>query len=59
MAEKRLYDLAKVIRSKNSGPFSITCKSLLWDKEKRCDNEREDCGDLSIKTADDHAVGIF
>ena len=32
MAEKRLYDLAKVIRSKNSGPFSITL-DVLFDDE--------------------------
>ena len=31
MAEKRLYDLAKVIRSKNSGPFSITLDALFSD----------------------------
>lgn len=33
MAGKRLYDLAKVIRSKNSGPFSITLDALFEEKE--------------------------
>ena len=31
MAEIKLYDLAKVIRSKNSGPFSITL-DVLFDR---------------------------
>lgn len=33
MTETRLYDLAKVIRSKNSGPFSITLDVLFSEKE--------------------------
>ena len=33
MAEYRLYDLAKVIRSKNSGPFQTTL-DVLFDDEK-------------------------
>jgi len=33
MAQKRLYDLAKVIRSKNSGPFQITL-DVLFDNRR-------------------------
>lgn len=33
MASARLYDMAKVIRSKNSGPFSITLDVLFDDLE--------------------------
>lgn len=33
MAEYRLYDLATVIRSKNSGPFQTTLDVLFEDKE--------------------------
>lgn len=33
MAERRLYDLAKIIRSKNSGPFAITLDVLFDDPE--------------------------
>lgn len=32
MAAKKLYDVAKVIRSKNSGPFSITLDVLFSEK---------------------------
>lgn len=31
--KKRLYDMARVLRSKNSGPFSITL-DVLFDDEK-------------------------
>lgn len=40
MAEKRLYDLAKVIRSKNSGPFSITLDVLFDDETIYCGVKR-------------------
>ena len=33
MAEKTLYSLAKVIRSKNSGPFQITLDALFDSEE--------------------------
>ena len=33
MAKRKLYDLAKVLRSKNSGPFSITLDALFSDRE--------------------------
>lgn len=33
MAKYRLYDLAKVLRSKNSGPFEITLDVIFDDKE--------------------------
>ena len=33
MASTKLYDLARVLRSKNSGPFSITLDALFSDKE--------------------------
>ena len=33
MKECRLYDIAKVIRSKNSGPFQITLDVLFEDGE--------------------------
>lgn len=33
MTATKLYDLAKVLRSKNSGPFSITLDALFSDKE--------------------------
>lgn len=33
MAEKKLYDIAKIIRSKNSGPFEITLDVLFDTKE--------------------------
>lgn len=33
MAQAKLYDVAKVIRSKNSGPFSITLDVLFDRKE--------------------------
>lgn len=33
MANAKLYDIAKVIRSKNSGPFSITLDVLFDDRE--------------------------
>lgn len=33
MREYRLYDIAKVIRSKNSGPFQITLDVLFEDEE--------------------------
>lgn len=33
MAEYKLYDLATVIRSKNSGPFQTTLDVLFEDKE--------------------------
>lgn len=33
MKEYRLYDIAKVIRSKNSGPFQITLDVLFEDRE--------------------------
>ena len=33
MAEYRLYDLATVIRSKNSGPFQTTLDVLFENKE--------------------------
>lgn len=33
MAEAKLYDLASVIRSKNSGPFSITLDVLFDNRE--------------------------
>lgn len=29
----RIYDLAKVVRSKNSGPFEITLDALFGDRE--------------------------
>ena len=32
MAEKKLYDIAKIIRSKNSGPFEITLDVLFDTK---------------------------
>lgn len=32
MAKQRLYDVAKILRSKNSGPFEITL-DVLFDKE--------------------------
>ena len=36
MKECRLYDIAKVIRSKNSGPFQITLDVLFEDGEDSC-----------------------
>ena len=33
MAKRKLYDLAKVLRSKNSGAFSITLDALFSDRE--------------------------
>lgn len=33
MAQYKLYDLAKVIRSKNSGPFEITLDVLFEDEK--------------------------
>lgn len=32
MAAEKLYDLASVLRSKNSGPFSITLDALFSDR---------------------------
>ena len=32
--EARLYDLAKVLRSKNAGPFELTLDILFEDREK-------------------------
>ena len=33
MEKKKLYDIAKIIRSKNSGPFEITL-DILFDKKR-------------------------
>lgn len=33
MAQKKLYDLASIIRSKNSGPFEITLDVLFEDAD--------------------------